>query len=82
MGDFNTHVGWITGLEGTTPFIIKNSPMFFRFIREVNLIIINTLPLSQGLFTRFNDYGSSGGPCSILDYGLIDAATNEWFLHL
>ena len=77
MGDFNTRVGRIKGLEGNTPDINKNSPMFFRFIREVNLVIINTMPLSQGLFTRFNDYGSSGGPCSILDYGLIDAANNE-----
>ena len=36
------------------------------------VVIINTLPVSKGLFTRFMNPGNSRGSNSILDYGLID----------
>ena len=45
MGDFNSHVGQIHGLEGNKPQVNDNEPMFTGFIEEVNLSIINTLPL-------------------------------------
>ena len=34
-----------------------------------SLVILNTLPIAKGLFTRFMD---STGSRSVLDYGLID----------
>ena len=70
MGDFNTRLGEIPGLEGNKPDSNRNAPMFLSFISQVNLTIINTLPLSKGLFTRFMD--SKPGGESLLDYGLID----------
>ena len=72
MGDFNSRVGALPGLEGNTPDTNMNTPMFMSFIREVNMIIINTLPLSKGLFTRFMDSSGRPGTKSLLDYGLID----------
>ena len=68
MGDFNSRVGRISGLEGNTPDLNKNSPMFFNFVSQANLVIMNTLPVAKGLFTRF-----MGGSASVLDYGLIDS---------
>ena len=70
MGDFNTRLGAIPGLEGNKVDRNRNAPMFLSFVAQVNLTIINTLPLSKGLFTRFMD-GSPGSE-SLLDYGLID----------
>ena len=70
MGDFNTRLGEIPGLEGNKPDCNKNAPMFLSFVAQVNLTIINTLPISKGLFTRFMD--SRPGSESLLDYGLID----------
>ena len=67
MGDFNTRVGEIPGLEGNTPDTNANHPMFLSFINQVNMTIINTLPQSRGLFTRFMN-----GSRSLLDYGIID----------
>ena len=67
MGDFNTRVGVLPGLEGNTPDTNANYPMFLSFITQVNMTIINTLPQSKGLFTRFMN-----GSQSLLDYGLID----------
>ena len=67
MGDFNTRVGRLPGLEGNTPDTNDNYPMFHSFITQVNMTIINTLPQSRGLFTRFM-HGSQ----SLLDYGLVD----------
>ena len=43
MGDFNTRVGALKGLEENTPDTNRNSPMFFNFLQETNLLIINTL---------------------------------------
>ena len=67
MGDFNTRVGEIQGLEGNTPDVNRNQPMFMSFVADLELIIINTLPISTGLFTRFK-----GAQRSLLDYGLVD----------
>ena len=72
MGDFNTRVGQLKGLENNTPDTNRNSPMFFTFLKETNLLIINTLPLAQGLFSRFMDSSGRPGTKSLLDFGLID----------
>ena len=40
MGDFNTRVGNMAGLEGNTPDTNNNYPMFMNFIAEVNMTII------------------------------------------
>ena len=72
MGDFNTRVGVIPGLEGNTPDHNQNTPLFFNFLNEINLLIINTLPVAKGLFTRFLDSSGRPGSRSLLDYGLID----------
>ena len=73
MGDFNSRVGQIPGLEGNTPDTNRNTPMFLNFVQEVNLLILNTLPISRGLFTRFMDDSGRPGTKSVLDYGLIDS---------
>lgn len=72
MGDLNSRVGALQGLEDNTPDTNRNSPMFFNFLKEANLLIINTLPLAKGLFTRFMDTSGRPGSKSLLDYGLID----------
>ena len=72
MGDFNTRVGSTSGLEGNTPDTNNNYPMFRNFISQVNMTIINTLPIAKGLFTRFMDSSGRPGTKSLLDYGLID----------
>ena len=73
LGDFNSRVGRIPGLENNTPDINRNTPMFLNFISQVNFTIINTLPISKGLFTRFMDSSGRPGTQSLLDYGLIDS---------
>ena len=73
MGDFNTRVGQIPGLENNLPDVNNNHPMFLNFIQCTNLIIINTLPVSKGLFTRFMNGSDLPGTKSLLDYGLRDA---------
>ena len=72
MGDFNSRVGQLPGLEENTHDVNRNTPMFLNFIAEVNMIIINTLPLSKEVFTRFMDNSGHPGTRSLLDYGLID----------
>ena len=72
LGDFNSRVGAIPGLEGNTPDHNRNTPMFLTFLQEVNLLIINTLPIAKGLFTRFMDSSGRPGTRSLIDYGLID----------
>ena len=76
MGDFNSRVGNIPGLEKNTPDHNSNTSKFMRFIEEVNLMIVNTLPVAKGLFTRFNDH-SPGMGSSLLDYALIDSDKHE-----
>ena len=72
MGDFNSRVGQIPGLENNTPDTNRNTPMFLNFLNQINLLIINTLPLSRGLFSRFMNSTGRPGTRSLLDYGLID----------
>ena len=72
LGDFNTRVGNLPGLEGNTADTNQNTPMFMNFVTEVNMIIINCLPVSKGLFTRFMDNSGLPGSRSLLDYGLVD----------
>ena len=73
LGDFNSRVGLLPGLEGNTPDTNLNAPMFLNFICEVNMVIINTLPISRGLFTRFMDSSNLPGTRSLLDYGAINS---------
>ena len=73
LGDFNSRIGQVQGLEGNTPDTNLNTPMFLNFLHTANLIIINTLPVSKGLFTRFMDGSGRPGSKALLDYGLIDA---------
>ena len=75
MGDFNTRVGQIPGLEDNLADTNNNYPMFLNFIQCTNLVIINTLPISKGLFTRFMDGSNRPGTMSLLDYGLCDSAS-------
>ena len=70
LGDYNTRIGQIKGLEGNTPDTNNNTPKFLSFIQQSNLVILNTLPVARGLFSRF--MGDSGNNGSLLDYGLID----------
>ena len=72
LGDFNTRVGRLPGLSENTPDTNRNYPMFMNFIQETNLMIINTMPVSRGLFTWFGDKHGQPGNKSLLDYGLID----------
>ena len=72
MGDFNTRVGNIPGLEGNTADTNQNTPMFMNFVAEVNLVIVDSLPISKGLFTRFMDNSGHHGKKSLLDYGVND----------
>ena len=67
MGDFNTHVGCISGLENNHEGVNRNEPMFMNFLKEVNLVILNALPLCKEVFTWFK-----GSRKSLLDYGLVD----------
>ena len=72
MGDFNSRCGRIEGLESNTADMNNNSVMFFNFLEETNLLIINSLPIARGLFTRFMYGPDHQRSCSLLDYGLID----------
>ena len=59
-------------MEGNTPDTNQNTPMFINFTKAVNLTIINTLPITKGLFTRFMDNSGRAGTQAVLDYGLIN----------
>ena len=49
--------------------------MFMRFVEEIHLLIVNTLPISRGgVFTRFDD---GRGHHSLLDYALIGAESSD-----
>ena len=43
-----------------------------NFVSQVNMIIMNTLPIAKGLFTRFMDSSGRPGTRSLLDYGMVD----------
>ena len=72
LGDFNSRIGRVPGLEFNTPDTNDNAPMFLNFINVTNLVIINTLPIAKGQFTWFMNRTGRQGPKSLLDYGLID----------
>ena len=67
LGDFNSKVGRIPGMELNLSQLNNNTPKFLNFVHSTNMVIINTLPISKGLFTHFMNDRSS-----VLDYGLID----------
>ena len=73
LGDFNTRVGQIPGMDDNTPDVNKNYHMFHNFLKSTDLVIMNALPVSQGLFTRFADASNQPGTRSVLDYGLRDS---------
>ena len=73
LGDFNTRVGQLPGLAGNTPDTNKNFPMFLQFTQSASLVILNTLPIAKGVFSRFMDASNRHGRRSLLDYGLRDA---------
>ena len=72
MGDFNSKIGVMPGLEGNRPDKNRNAPMFLNFSTEVNLFILNTLPTCKDVFTRFMGDNNCPQTGSLLDYGLID----------
>ena len=76
MGDFNSHIGKLPGLEGNTPDHNKNSHMFFNFIHQAQLFIITTLPITKGLFTRFMNLDHSVGELSLPNYSELEAGTS------
>ena len=53
LGDFNAKIGQVPGLEGNQPDRNRIAPLFLEFISQVGLFILNTLPTTQGVFTRF-----------------------------
>ena len=69
MGDFNTRVGRLPGLEWNDDVVNPNFTKFNHFLHQVNLVIINTLPIAKGQFSRFMDSQNSK---SLIDFGLID----------
>lgn len=73
MGDFNSRIGRIPGLEFNIPNTNRNAPLFLNFITETSLMIMNTLPITKGTFTRFMNSSVRQGSASLLDYGLIDS---------
>ena len=46
-GDFNSRIGQVRGLEGNTPDVNNNGPMFLDFVKQANLLILNTLPVAK-----------------------------------
>ena len=71
LGDFNSRIGQMPGLEFNTPDMNDNSSMSLTFLNETNMLIINTMPIARGQFTRFMSTGAHRSS-SLLDYGLID----------
>ena len=47
LGDFNSKIGQVNGLEGNNPDRNTNAPLFLNFIQEANLFIMNTLPIAK-----------------------------------
>ena len=70
IGDFNARVGQIDGLENNSPGLNSNTPLFKNFVRTLNLTILNTLPITEGLFTHFIERKGVPYSESIFDYGL------------
>ena len=67
LGDFNAKVGQIPGLENNKPDLNTNTPLFNTFTNSLHLTILNTLPISKGLFTHFIERQGVPYSESILD---------------
>ena len=78
LGDFNAKVGQIPGLEENKPNLNTNSPLFLNFVKSLNLTILNTLPISQGLFSHFVERENTPYSESLLDYGLSDSSMSPF----
>ena len=74
MGDFNAKIGRVEGLEDNRPDLNSNTPLFLSFIKTLNLTILNTLPISKGVFTHFVEHTGVPYSESLLDYGLADTS--------
>ena len=72
LGDFNARIGRIPGLEGNHTSCNSFTGLFNGFIGTLNLTILNTLPIAQGLFTHFVEKQGVTYSETILDYGLCD----------
>ena len=57
MGDFNTRVGEIPGLEGNTPNTNSNYQSFMNFIAQENMTIIHMFKLVHFIIFYFYFYG-------------------------
>ena len=72
MGDYNSKVGRIDGLEFNNPILNENEASFTRFVGDHGLVIVNTLPFATKKFTRFPYRGDERSK-SVLDYALVDS---------
>ena len=72
MGDFNSKIGRIEGLEFNNPILNENEASFTRFVGDHGLVIVNTLPFATKKFTRFPYWGDDRAK-SVLDYALVDS---------
>ena len=72
LGDFDARIEIVPGLENNNPSVNSNCGMFKNFIYSLDLTILNTLPISKGIFTHFIEREGIPYSESILDYGLTD----------
>ena len=57
MGDFNSRIGRIHGLEENTPDINKKGQMYINFVTQANVVILNTLSHpALSFYDLFSDY--------------------------
>ena len=54
------------------PDLNQNTPFFLDFLASTNLIILNSLPITRGMFTHFMEREGFPPSKSVLDYGLVD----------
>ena len=64
-------------MEWNHPGTNPNTPFFREFVSSLNLVIMNTLPVSKGSFTHFMERPGCPPSESVLDYGLIDNQSCE-----
>ena len=72
LADFNAKIGKVPGLENNIDTLNSNTPFFKNFVKSLDLTILNTLPISKGLFTHFIEKDGKVISESILDYGLTE----------
>ena len=77
MGDWNSKVGQIPGMEWNEPMTNSNFQRFHWFLREAGLLIVNAFPQANGRFTRFQDDSNLPGTMSVLDYCLVDSDSSN-----